>query len=225
MNSEYRRHRYNFQHIAALLSNRDCETVPDTSGRTLASVALIVRQLSDDMEILFIQRAAHHLDPWSGHIAFPGGKCEKGEQVCQTARRETLEEIGIDLEDDWYLGRLSDIVGTNLPVWVSCCVYGTGNRISVPVLSEEVSDAFWIRLSDVRDRGRHQLSPVAFDDRFFEVPAIRLPGEGKPVLWGITYRLVMQFLELLDHIDLGVANSDDCCTLPKLIELNEEELS
>ncbi len=224
MDSEQIRQSYNFKHIAALLS-RDCEDIPDTDGRTLASVALIIRQQADDMEILFIQRAAHHLDPWSGHIAFPGGKWEEGELVCQTARRETWEEIGIDLEEQWYLGRLSDIVGTNLPVWVSCCVYGIGNKNADPVLSEEVSDAFWIRLSDVRDRGRHHLSPVAFDDRSFEVPAIRLPGEGKPVLWGITYRLVMQFLELLDLLDLGVANSEDCCTLPKLLELNEEDLS
>lgn len=216
---------YPFQHIASLLAKRNCETITDANGRTRASVALILRQSADDMEILFIQRATHDQDPWSGHIAFPGGKWEEGELVCQTARRETLEEIGIDLEDGSYLGRLSDIVGTNLPIWVSCCVYGMGQRISDPLLSDEVSDAFWIRLSDVRDCARHHLAPVAFDDRSYEVPAIRLPGEGKPVLWGITYRLVMQFLELLELLDLGVANSGDSCTLPELVKLNEEDLS
>ncbi len=225
MNNEKSKRSYQFHNIAALLAKRDCESIPDSNGRTRASVALILRQLVDDMEILFIQRATHDQDPWSGHIAFPGGKWEEGELVCQTARRETLEEIGIDLEDGSYLGRLSDIVGTNLPVWVSCCVYGVGQIISDPLLSEEVSDAFWIRLSDVRDQGRHHLAPVAFDDRRYEVPAIRLPVEGKPVLWGITYRLVMQFLELLETLDLGVANSGDCCTLPELVKLNEEDLS
>jgi 8-oxo-dGTP pyrophosphatase MutT (NUDIX family) len=214
-----------FQRIAALLARRDCKTIPDAAGRTRASVALLLRQTDNDMEILFIQRASHDQDPWSGHIAFPGGKWEEGELVCQTARRETLEEIGIDLEHGCYLGRLSDIIGTNLPVWVSCCVYGIKQRIFEPVLNDEVSDVFWIRLSDVRDHGRHHLAPVAFGDRSLEVPAIRLPVEGKPVLWGITYRLVMQFLELLELLDRGVANSGDCCTLPELVELNEEELS
>ncbi|MBC7963598.1 MAG: CoA pyrophosphatase [Steroidobacteraceae bacterium] len=208
-----------------MLATRNCECPPDTTGRTRASVALILRQSDDDMEILFIQRAAHDQDPWSGHIAFPGGKWEEGELVCQTARRETLEEIGIDLEEGSYLGRLSDIVGTNLPVSVSCCVYGMGQKISDPVLNYEVSDVFWIRLADVRDLGRHHLAPVAYGERSFEVSAIRLPGEGKPVLWGITYRLVMQFLELLEMLDRGVANSGDCCTLPLLVELNEEDLS
>lgn len=225
MNNEKRQHSYPFHDIASLLAKRDCETIPDTNGRTRASVALILRQLGDDMEILFIQRATHDQDPWSGHIAFPGGKWEEGELVCQTARRETLEEIGIDLDEGDFLGRLSDIVGTNLPIWVSCCVYGMGQRVSDLLLSDEVSDAFWIRLSDVRDRERHHLAPVAFDDRSYEVPAIRLPGEGKPVLWGITYRIVMQFLELLEMLDLGVANNGDCCTLPELVKLNEEDLS
>ncbi len=214
-----------FQSIADLLANRECTTLPDTAGRTRASVALILRQATNDMEILFIQRASHDQDPWSGHIAFPGGKWEPGEMVCQTARRETLEEIGIDLEQDHYLGRLSDIVGTNLPVWVSCCVYGFNHRVFEPLLSEEVSDAFWVSLGDVRDQRRHHLAPVAFDDRRLDVPAIRLPVEGKPVLWGITYRLVMQFVELLERLESGVANNGDCCRLPELVELNEEELS
>lgn len=209
-----------FQRIAKLLARRDFNAIPDAAGRTRASVALILRQVADDLEILFIQRASHDQDPWSGHIAFPGGKLEEGELVCQTARRETLEEIGLDLEQGCYLGRLSDIVGANLPVWVSCCVYRVSQKISDPVLNGEVSDVFWIRLSDVIDRKRHHLALVAFDDRRFEVPAIRLPVDGKPVLWGITYRLVMQLLELLEQIDPGVANSGECCKLPKLVEIN-----
>lgn len=213
-----------FEQISELLGSRDSETLMDSGGRTLASVAMILRQAVDDLEILFIQRAADDNDPWSGHIAFPGGKLEAGELVCQTARRETQEEIGIDLEEGCYLGRLSDIVGTNLPVRVSCCVFGMDQTSSVPKLSDEVSDVFWTRLSDLRDTARHLLADVAFDDRRMEVPAIRLPSDGKPVLWGITYRLLMQFLELLDHLDRGVANGEKCATLPESIELNEEEM-
>jgi 8-oxo-dGTP pyrophosphatase MutT (NUDIX family) len=225
MNNEKMQRIYPYNCLSERLSGRDCEALPDTDGRTRASVALILRQLSDDMEILFIQRAAHENDPWSGHIAFPGGKWEPDELVCQTAHRETLEEIGIDLEDALYLGRLSDIVGANLPVWVSCCVYGMGQGEQSPVLSDEVSDVFWIRLSDVRDRSRHILAPVAFGKKLFEVPAIKLPGEGRPVLWGITYRLLMQFLEVLDTLDPDIAKNELYCTLPMSVELNEEDLS
>lgn len=186
------------------------------TGRTRAAVAMILREAAAEMEVLFIERAAHERDPWSGHIAFPGGKLETGELPCQAAQRETLEEIGLDLRRGRHLGRLSDIIGANLPVRVSCCVFALEQEVPAPELNREVNSLFWCRLSDLRDRGRHLTAPVMFGDRKLEVPAIRLPFDGKPVLWGITYRIVMQFLEL-------IANDRKCGRLPETIQLYEEE--
>jgi hypothetical protein len=42
------------------------------------------------------------------------------------------------------------------------------------------------------------MMPVGFSGRTLEVPAIILPQPDKPVLWGITYRLVMEFLEIIN---------------------------
>lgn len=209
-----------FDRISELLAGRRSDSTADFSDRTHAAVAMILHQAAHDVEILFIQRAAHDLDPWSGHIAFPGGKLEVGEQECQAARRETQEEIGFDLEKVRYLGRLSDIAGTNLPVRVSCCLFGVDRLCFSPVLNEEVRDLFWVTLTDLRDRERHVQSRVAFDDKCFDVPAIKLPVDDKPLLWGITYRLVMQFLTLLENNN---AINDECCTLPEMVELDEGE--
>ena len=189
---------WSFDRITERLTRQGNSPDPESDDRTRAAVAMILHQTADDVEILFIQRAAHALDPWSGHIAFPGGKLEEGELECQAARRETHEEVGIDLEQSRYLGRLSDIVGANLPVRVSCCLFGVDRMLCRPVLNEEVRDLFWVTLSDLRDPERHHLSSVAFDEKRFQVPAIRLPVDNKPVLWGITYRMVMQFLNLLE---------------------------
>ncbi|MDD2852208.1 MAG: CoA pyrophosphatase [Desulfuromonadaceae bacterium] len=205
--------------ISDLLALREEGGMPDSGGRTRASVAMLLHQGATDVEILFIQRAAHDLDPWSGHIAFPGGKLEEGELECQAASRETHEEIGIDLEQGRYLGRLSDIVGTNLPVRVSCCLFCVDRESCLPILNEEVSDLFWVSLSDLRDPLRHRSSWVDFGDKRLEVPSIQLPVENKPVLWGITYRLVMQFMAMLD----GDGSSDNgFCTLPEVVEIDEE---
>jgi 8-oxo-dGTP pyrophosphatase MutT (NUDIX family) len=192
------RHCWSFGYITEKLSHLENEPVPPYDSRTRAAVAMIVHQSADDLEIMFIQRAAHELDPWSGHIAFPGGKLEKGELECQAACRETLEEIGIDLEQGRYLGRLADIIGTNLPVRVSCCLFAVDRTLCRPTLNEEVSDLFWVTISDLRDQERHLQSSVAFDEKYFKVQAIKLREENKPLLWGITYRLVMQFLTLLE---------------------------
>jgi 8-oxo-dGTP pyrophosphatase MutT (NUDIX family) len=214
------KYEWSFDRISEMLSERVCEPDDHVPGdRMCASVAMILHLGDSDMEVLFIQRAAHEPDPWSGHIAFPGGKLEKGEEKCQAACRETHEEVGIDLKDGRYLGRLSDIVGANLPVRVSCCLFGIDRLRCSPSLNEEVRDLFWVSLADLRAPERHVRSRVAFNDKRLEVPAILLPVDNKPVLWGITYRLVMQFLCLLDGDSTG---SEKFCKLPEKVEFEGE---
>jgi 8-oxo-dGTP pyrophosphatase MutT (NUDIX family) len=195
-------HQHTLGDIAERLGRHQHQKQYVEGRRTRAAVALIMRELPDDLEILFIERATDDRDPWSGHLAFPGGKVEQGEQARQAAERETREEIGLALESERYLGRMSDIVGANLPVRVSCFTYATHTTAFHPVASPEVRDVFWVRLSDIRDPGRHQMATVGFSGRTLEVPGIILPQADKPVLWGITYRLVMQFLEIIQIADL-----------------------
>ena len=183
--------------IAARLGRHSYRKQYAEGRRTRAAVAMIMRELPDDLEILFIERATHASDPWSGHLAFPGGKVEPGEQARQAAERETREEIGLELETEHYLGRMSDIIGANLPVRVSCFAYGICTHPFEPLFNDEVRDVFWVRLSDLCDSERHQTATVGFSGKLLEVPAIVLPPSDKPVLWGLTYRLIMQFLEIV----------------------------
>jgi 8-oxo-dGTP pyrophosphatase MutT (NUDIX family) len=190
-------HQHTLGYIADRLGRHTHRKQYVTGPRTKAAVAMIMREVQDDLEILFIERATDARDPWSGHLAFPGGKVEDGEQARQAAERETREEIGLILESERYLGRMSDIVGANLPVRVSCFAYAAVTEAIRPMVSPEVRDVFWVGLSDLRDPERHQTVTVGFSGRSLQVPAILLPQADKPVLWGITYRLVMQFLEII----------------------------
>jgi 8-oxo-dGTP pyrophosphatase MutT (NUDIX family) len=164
---------------------------------THAAVALLLREGGDGPEILFIERARHADDPWSGDLGFPGGKVETEDvDPRNAAERETLEEVGLDLAQGRLIGRLDDIVGAHLPVKVSCFVYVVP-ALTTFTLSEEVSDVFWLPLAIVSDPNRHLDAEVRFGGESFIRPAIRLPLDGKPVLWGITYRLVELFLSLV----------------------------
>ena len=164
---------------------------------TPAAVSLILHEDSTGLQMLFIERASHDDDPWSGNISFPGGKIEKDDESPKlAAERETLEEIGLDLRGERYLGRLSDVVGTHLPVKISCFVYATDNTRSFS-LNEEVRDVFWVPFKELRNPARHGDFCVRFSGRTFIRPGIRLTQEGKPLLWGLTYLLVRDFLELL----------------------------
>lgn len=185
-----------FDGIAQILA-RHRPLLLDLPSHTRAAVALVLRAGTDGMEILFIERASRLDDPWSGDLGFPGGMVEEGESDPRlTAERETREEIGLDLKGERYLGRLSDISGAHLTVLVSCFVYGAGEH-SPFVFSSEISDAFWIPFAGLTSPERHAMARVRFDGEILERPAIHLPQPGKPVLWGITYWLVMEFLELL----------------------------
>lgn len=188
--------RHSLPEVAELFSRHRAKK-QYAEGRTRAAVAMILREVPDDLEILFIERATDVRDPWSGHLAFPGGKVEPGEQARQAAERETQEEIGLDLGTEGYLGRMSDIIGANLPVRVSCFAYGVVTASLQPVVSPEVRDVFWVKLSDLLRPERNQMATVGFSGTSLNVPAIVMPQSGKPVLWGLTYRLVMQFLEII----------------------------
>ncbi len=169
----------------------------ETERRARAAVALILRGRGNDPEILFIERARHENDPWSGDLGFPGGRLEPGDpDLRSTAERETSEEIGLELRLHRYLGRLDDLAGAHLPIVVSCFVYAMDHPTPL-VFSEEVAKSFWIPFSHLCDPRRHDSRTVYFRGAALVRPAIDLLGPGHRVLWGITYRLIVSFLELL----------------------------
>jgi len=182
------------EHISSTLARIPHLYAAD-DGRKPAAVALVLACAPQGLQLLLIQRAAEERDPWSGNLAFPGGKVEPGETMRQAAERETLEEAGIDLSTARPLGRLADIVGAHLPVRVACFAYCFEAGPPPVIPNHEVGDAFWVGLDELLDPARHIATEVRFRDGVHHVPAIRLARDNKPVLWGITYRLVMQIIK------------------------------
>jgi 8-oxo-dGTP pyrophosphatase MutT (NUDIX family) len=163
---------------------------------TQAAVAFILRETEQGIQGLFIERANRDGDPWSGNVGLPGGRVEPEDGTLrETAERESREEVGLELADTLYLGRLSDIVGANLPVRVACFVYLITGEPTL-LLSDEVAEAFWVSLECLNIPERRIIARIRFCDRTITTPAIILPQQEKPLLWGITYRLVSEFLEI-----------------------------
>lgn len=186
-----------FEQVAQRLAGIRPELCP-YADRKPAAVALLLRQTGDSRELLFIERAHDPDDPWAGNIGFPGGRRDPVDRSLRhTAERETLEEVGIDLAAASYLGQLSDVVGANLPVKVSCFVYGLHTEVE-PVLSDEVHDAFWFDLQHLVQPQRQVTAQVSFGGSQLEATAIDLGLPGKMVLWGLTYRLVCQFCRVME---------------------------
>ena len=61
-----------------------------------AAVAILLELRPDDLHLLFIHRAEHENDPWSGHMGFPGGRKDPEDpDLLNTVVREVHEEIGV----------------------------------------------------------------------------------------------------------------------------------
>ncbi len=164
-----------------------------------AAVAVILRECDDDLHVLLIRRAEREGDPWSGDIAFPGGRIDATDAgPREAAERETLEEVAMRLDEATYLGRLGEIAGHSESVIVSAFVYSV-DEIGPLQLNHEVVEAFWRSLATLEETERHTEQAFRFYDEDVLLPATRiLDGEG-PVLWGMTYRFLEMLMSLLDR--------------------------
>lgn len=165
------------------------------AGAAKASVALLLSPSDGGWEALFIRRAAHPLDPWSGHVGLPGGRQELADpDPLAAALRETEEETGIALGRAALLGELDDLEPMTpgaLPVVVRPFVFALPGRPRVRP-SGEVAAYFWADLLELRDSAR--MARVLVRGRRRSVPAYRA---GRHVIWGITGRIVSGLLERL----------------------------
>ena len=98
------------EEIRAILQEAPSDPQESDANVRRASVALILRENSiREPEILFIERSEREDDPWSGQIAFPGGRVDLNETNLQAAIRETFEEVGISLRAQDHLGDFQEI--------------------------------------------------------------------------------------------------------------------
>jgi len=165
---------------------------PPSRGNRFAAVSIIVRD-SRRPSLLLIKRAERKGDPWSGQIAFPGGKTQAGDLTARdTAIRETLEEVGIDL------GHGAEFLGYGAPATTH-----TGNMDVVPAVfmlresadvkpNEEVASYQWVDLEEFvapQSRSTYQLD---YDGKPVPMPAYAVGGY---IVWGLTYRILSSVLE------------------------------
>jgi 8-oxo-dGTP pyrophosphatase MutT (NUDIX family) len=172
----------------------------DEPGVRRAAVALLLRLGAplDEPEIFFIQRAQYETDPWSGQVAFPGGREEPDDaSLFETAARETFEETAIDIRRDGeVLGRLDDLRPriVRLPDLVVRPYVVLIGEQSDPILSDEVAACFWVPLSALREGQGWRDTIVTAGGTEFTRRAFHHAGF---VVWGMTERIVSGFLTLL----------------------------
>lgn len=167
----------------------------------LAAVTMILRPGPSVPEVLLIERAKREGDPWSGHMAFPGGRAEPGDPSLQgTAERETLEEVGLGLDRGEVIGRLDDLGGRAAAaskMVVSAYVYQIDEPGRLVIESSEVADAFWVPLDHLVHPDNHVRYPMQYGQHEIDFPGISVCEQNTRVVWGLTYRFLELFFEIV----------------------------
>jgi 8-oxo-dGTP pyrophosphatase MutT (NUDIX family) len=188
-----------FEHLRRVLGERPGALAPDDGAPRRAAVAIVLRHAAQrEVELLLIKRSEREDDPWSGHIALPGGRHDPTDATLQdTAVRETREETGIDLaRDGLVLGTLDDLRprSATLPsIIVTPFVAVVRADVTIET-SDEVASAFWVTLASLGDPAVAVESEVTARGTTWRVPSYSLGGH---VVWGMTERILHNLLALL----------------------------
>lgn len=191
------------EQVRARLSARvHADIQGDQVSRRAAVVALLrERQVKRERvtEVLFIRRAEREGDPWSGHMAFPGGRHEPSDQdMHETALRETREEMGVHLPDHGELiGRLDDVPamarGVKTGTVVSPFVWML-RETPVFAPNEEVDEVHWASLTELLRGEANTTIDYPWQGQMLTLPGYRV---GPRVVWGLTYKILNDLFTLV----------------------------
>ncbi|MEM0085311.1 MAG: CoA pyrophosphatase [Candidatus Methanomethylicia archaeon] len=172
-----------FENLRLKLINKTLDLKVDVNR---AAVSILLSN-HEELEALYVKRTFNPMDPWSGQVAFPGGRCKNYDvDVIETAIRETYEEIGFKFCREDIIGILGVFNPLNEPrLKVYPVVVGLKVKPQIK-LSREIRDYMWIPLKKLKFEGKiingNFVEGYLYKDYF---------------IWGLTARITMKLLENL----------------------------
>jgi 8-oxo-dGTP pyrophosphatase MutT (NUDIX family) len=159
-----------------------------------AAVALILKPGKNDFEILLVKRAKNPEDPWSGQMALPGGKRERGDSTLKAAViRETFEETSIDIAKARFLGVLNPVQSVpRRDLLILPFVVLLKKVPEIRLDNHELESCIWAPYEKiVASEG------ASSEGAYGNVTAFLL---GAHVVWGITYTILKQFGKVVEAV-------------------------
>jgi len=146
-------------------------------------------------KLIFILRSVYE-GVHSGQISFPGGKKDATDtDLIETALRETKEEVGITIERDAILGKLSNLYIPNSNFSVEPYVAYVENINEIIPDRDEVQEVYKISLNDLLNENAIQSKEVLFlNERIISAPCFYINGLK---IWGATAMILNELLDVI----------------------------
>jgi 8-oxo-dGTP pyrophosphatase MutT (NUDIX family) len=165
-----------------------------------ASVAMILAGREKDLEVCFIRRAERAGDPWSGQVAFPGGKADSSDRDAHSvAERETHEEVGLKLTASHRVGPLPTRQVATRNLVLSPFIYHIGSDEKNTVFArepEEVAHVFWVPMSHLFKQSSATELEYPIGGSGMTFPGIRYQED---VIWGLTLNVLDSFAQIMQR--------------------------
>ena len=168
-----------------------------TINNAISSAVLILLFKEKNVFKYYLTLRSNNVGKHKGQISLPGGSQEKSESLEFTALRETEEEIGINKDTIYIIGKL-----TKLFVPVSgFCIYpfvGWTNKIPKIKPSNEVKKVFNVKISELLDRNNEKRKQIVINNKITEIPYFNLRNKE---VWGATAMILSEFKKILESIN------------------------
>ncbi|MFT7286477.1 MAG: 8-oxo-dGTP pyrophosphatase MutT (NUDIX family) [Halieaceae bacterium] len=164
-----------------------------------AAVALILQLREGELGVLMIRRSEREGDPWSGQMAFPGGRLEPSDDNgLAAARRETEEEIGLHLgTQEPCMGRLSEL-NAGKPSFrgglvITPYVFHLKRAVNFHP-NYEVAEVVWVPLEFLLDPDNREEMTWEFGGVRLRMPCYFFEERR---IWGLSLRMLDELLDLI----------------------------
>jgi 8-oxo-dGTP pyrophosphatase MutT (NUDIX family) len=169
------------------------------ANKTNAAAVLIpIFERDGELHIVYIRRS-DHVASHRGQVAFPGGRVDPIDAtLLDAALREAHEEVGIHPSTVEVIGAFATMQTTTSGIVVAPFVGVIPSDASLKPQLSEVAQIFDVPLSALRDpkfRGDYRWKSEGHATRSSKFPAILYAGQ---TIWGLTLRITLNLLELLD---------------------------
>ena len=195
-------HKNTVKELEKIVRTRDVVKINKKQKLVRAAVMIILKEGDPGYSILFIKRTENEGDVFSGHMAFPGGKMRIADRDTRdTAIRETVEETGIDIDKSGtVIGELDDCHPNNPKAnhyVVTPYLSFLEEDIELTLDDAEVADAVWIPIHHLNDPRNQEVRILGRKGRVSEDFMFYYRDY---VIWGMTGRILYQFLSLFGKL-------------------------